>query len=353
MIKANAYGHGDGPVSKALRQVGAEYLGVGLIEEGIRLRLFGDQGALLLFGPFDREGAKAVLEYDLTPVVSQWSQLEALQEQAHLRNQKVVRIHLKFNTGMNRLGFDTCEAPKLRDWLNQNSGFVLDGVCTHLLRGDDAGRKGGESESQLEQFAKLLVAFKGMNFHVHVLNSSGLATLWKRFSEGQALGNGGVWPLGARPGLAVYGIAPSSDEEISLKLEPALSLKSHLVTLHHLQKGSRLSYNATWRASHESLIGVVPIGYADGYSRTLSNRAHLLCRGHRVPVVGTICMDYLMIDLTAMGLEEKPLEIGEEVVLIGSQNDQFIRAEEIANLMGTIPYEVLTGLSERVPRIYL
>lgn len=242
MVKANAYGHGDVEVSRTLRGAGAEHLGVGLIEEGMGLRLAGDTGSILLFGIFEERSADAVLEFELTSVLSAWHQIEALEAAAKRRGLTTpAKVHLKFNTGMNRLGFSVSEAAKLRARLEGTRALRLEGLCTHLLRGDDAGIPGGESESQLALFAEAVSRFDGMSLQIHALNSSGTANLWKRALEKSRLGTGGRWPLGARPGLATYGIQPTNDSRIELELAPVLELKSRLVTTHQLEVGDRKS----------------------------------------------------------------------------------------------------------------
>jgi alanine racemase len=356
MVKANAYGHGDVECARALRAAGARHLGVGLIEEGISLRLSGDPGSLLFFGIFAEESADSILEFELTPVISAWHQLESLKKSADRRQSGQVKIHLKFNTGMNRLGFGVSEAANLRSWLDRNPDFKLDGLCTHLLRGSDAGAPGGESESQLSSFAEALAHFHGLDVQVHALNSSATLNLWKRVLEKKNLSSGAFWPMGARPGIGIYGVDPGQDEDVELKLEPVMRFKSRLNMLHRLSAGERLSYNATWRAERPSLIGVVPAGYADGVMRGLSNKASVLCRGMRAPIAGTVCMDYFMVDLTdveARTTSGGGIQIGEEVVLFGEQGGAEVTAQELADLAGTIPYEILTRISERVTRVYL
>lgn len=353
MIKASAYGHGDIEVAKVLREAGAPYVGVALIEEAIGIRQSGDKKSLLTFGLFDERGAEAIFEYQLTPAISDWYQLEALDKISERHGFSGTAVHIKFNTGMNRLGFRPDEAPRLREWLDTHPRFQLEGVCTHLLRGDDAGVPGGETESQLESFSKALLSFQGLKFYAHALNSSGTASLWNRHKKKAELGRGGMWPLGIRPGISLYGVQPSTDEGVPLPVEPALSLKSQLVMVNRLAPGERVSYNATWRAARSSLVGVIPIGYADGYFRLFSNKASVLCRGIRVPVRGTVCMDYIMVDLTEVEACSGPIAPGEEVVLLGSQGRETILASELASLIGTIPYEVLTSISERVPRVYV
>jgi alanine racemase len=352
MVKANAYGHGDIEVARALRAAGARHLGVGLIEEGMHLRLSGDHGGLLLFGIFDESSADAVLEFLLTPVISEWHELETLESACARRDVKQCKIHFKFNTGMNRLGFDVDQAPKLREWLDTHPRFTLEGICTHLLRGEDAGAFGGESESQMKAFAQARTSFADLDVHFHALNSSGLANLFGRARSAKTLSEGAVWPMGTRPGLAIYGVQPSNEEGVQLSIKPALSFKSRIVMLHRLQKGERVSYNAKWRAERESLVGVVPVGYADGYFRALSNKGVVLCKGRRVAVIGTICMDYFMIDATDLQEPGNEVQYGDEVVLIGEQGGAVISADEIAALAGTIPYEIFTNISERVPRVF-
>ncbi|MES2856515.1 MAG: alanine racemase [Bdellovibrionota bacterium] len=346
MVKADAYGHGASHVAKALRSQGAKHLGVALVEEGEQLRRAGDQESILVFGPVDSEGAESAVRERLTIVVSEWDHLEAL-DQARLKlGEAKVGVHVEFNTGMNRLGFDVSEAQKVRAYFQNSRGFRLEGLCTHLLRGDDAGAESGESKLQLAAFEVALGSFKDMpNVFKHALNSSAAINVHARKSNSS---------LGLRPGIGLYGYGGKNDEGFDLNLKPALSLKTHIASLHKVGPDSRVSYGPSWKAKRDSLIGVVPFGYADGYKRSLSNKAQILCHGQRAPVAGTVCMDYFMIDLTdvkpAAGQE---IEIGNEVVLIGEQGNESITAFDLADWAGTISYEILTGISARVPRIYL
>jgi alanine racemase len=360
MVKANAYGHGDIEVARVLRTAGAAQLGVGLIEEGMGLRLSGDSGSILLFGLYEERSADAVLEFDLTPVLSDWSEIESLESAAIKRGKTLIPVHVKFNSGMNRLGFDPPEARKLTQHFRGKTPLVLKGICTHLLRGEDAGTPEGESDSQLEIFMKVAGELRGDNGEIalHALNSSGLANLSKRVIDHKKISAGITWPLGARPGLGTYGVQPSNDEGADLPVQPVLSLKSRLTMLHRLKTGERVSYGATWRAPKDSLIGVVPAGYADGVFRSLTNRGQVLVRGEFAPMVGTVCMDYFMVDLTAIDAQLRrqnaaEIAVNDEVVLIGTQGARTIAASDIATIVGTIPYEILTRISERVPRIYL
>lgn len=349
MIKANAYGHGDKAVAASLRAEGVRHLGVVMIEEGENLRSGGDRGDVLIFNTFsDRDSAEALLRAKLTPVAADWKQLEVLKET--LRAGERTKIHIDFNTGMNRLGFEVSEASRIRSWLEQNPVFELEGVCSHLVRGEDAGSGGDRSSEQLHQFNQALVAFQGLKFHPHLLNSAGSAAFHARKVKS-------ALPLGMRPGIALYGEQPSETHELALNLRPVLKWKTKLVSLHNLEVGETVSYNATWRAERQSLIGVLPVGYGDGYRRGLSNQGTVLVRGHAVPVAGIVCMDYFMIDLTDVRTRGVDFVPGEDVVLIGEQNGPDakgrITATDLARRLGTISYEILTGISSRVPRVYL
>jgi alanine racemase len=218
------------------------------------------------------------------------------------------------------------------------------------LRGDDAGVAQGDSESQFVQFAKAMSAFRGLKVHAHALNSGGTVGAWKRALTQQGLGKEEVGPLGARPGISIYGVQAAADPALAIDLKPVMSLKSRIVLTKKVAKGDVVSYGATWRADRPSLIGVIPFGYADGWARALSNKGSVLCRGQRVPIAGIVCMDYFMVDLTDI---KEPVQNGEEVVLIGEQKGQRILAEDVAQMTGTIAYEVLTRVSDRVPRRFV
>jgi alanine racemase len=351
MVKADAYGHGDGEVANTLRLAGATHLGVATIEEGAALRAVGDQLAILVFGVFyEIQSARALLEGSLTPVLSSWAQVAALEsalaERAELDYS--LRIHLKFNTGMNRLGFAVNEAPRLRAWLASHPRFRLEGVCTHLLCGEDADDSSGETARQFAEFATALEAFRGLRFHVHALNSAALGA-FKHFESARRLYDPTTFgPLGARPGIAIYGAQGSERALLKLPLRPALQLKSRVEVVNHLRSGECVSYGAQWRTQRESWVGVVPIGYADGYLRALSNCGAVLCRGFRVPVIGMVCMDYIMIDMTDIVMPGEQVLHGDEVILIGKQ----LSVDELAARAGTISYELLTRLGSRVPKRY-
>lgn len=354
MVKADAYGHGDIQVSRVLRSEGAQHLGVVAIEEGTRLRRSGDKGSILVFDSYHVPDAiEALIQENLTPVVCDWTQLQLVDECAERLGRNEVAIHIEFDTGMGRLGFTVNEAVKIREWLNNHRRIKLNGIATHFLRGDDLGIPGGDSERQMELFARALSAFQGLKVEVHTLSSSSIIAGRRRSLENFGLKVSDFGPPGMRPGISIYGGEPSSNPELKIGLKPILRWASRLARVHKIEKGGSISYNGTWRASRESWIGVVPVGYADGFRRAFSNVGFVLCRGHRTPVVGNVCMDYFMTDLTDVVRETGSLEAGEEVVILGEQGGQEVTANEAASWIHTISYEILTGIGTRVPRVYV
>ncbi len=351
MVKANAYGHGDIHVAKYLETLGIKHLGVCLIEEGLLLRNFGVKAEILVFRGFDREGAEKILQYNMTPVVSSWEHLDHLEAVAT----SPVGIHLKFDTGMNRLGFRLEEGQKLFDRLWQNPKIRLKALVTHLYCGEDAVESNGTSARQLRDLDKVSQLFKPFNVFCHALNSAGILSLLKMRQEGKDLKD---HPLvlqnwGLRPGLLMYGYNPL-DEQDHQTLKPVMTFKSQVGSYRKIKAGETVSYGARWTAKRDSTIAVVPVGYADGYHRILSSQSYMLFAGQRVPQVGSICMDYLMLDVTDV-VKEQDLKLfkEQEVILFGySASGAFLSPEELAQQAKTITWEMLTSVGERVPRRY-
>jgi alanine racemase len=367
MVKANAYGHGDVTVARALEMMGVRALGVCLIEEGLLLRQFGVKAQILVFRGFDLEGARQILAHELTPVVSHWSHLEFLDQVS----EGPCVIHLKFDTGMNRLGFDLSEAEKVFEFLRSRKKFQVEGVLTHLFQGEDGLDPEGHSSDQLRRLSPLQEIFKTYQPQFHALNSAGfIAQGISRRRSLKQLGtevesdpwNRKAWiekPWGVRPGLMIYGYSPLVDiksEDQLFDLKPVMTLKSVVSVFRSVSQGQGVSYNHSWKAKRDSQIAIVPMGYADGFHRILSNNFQVLFRGRRVPIVGNICMDFLMLDVTDVlsGLA-KPAALvdNSEVVFFGlDSGGQFLSAMELAQAAGTITWEVLTSVGERVPRVY-
>jgi alanine racemase len=366
MIKANAYGHGDAELAKFLQHEGVSHLGVGQIEEAERIRSRGVTSPILSFAHFDAAGAEATLALDLTPVMTDLGQVEIFLEALKARAARNFElrphpVHIKFDTGMNRMGLAASEVPQLVDLWKKNQGALrLTGVLTHLLRGEDANLFEGDSYQQLKKLASVVDNLRSYRveikdgswnqFEVHALNSAALlqmenlsGALNQNFSELQ---------LGARPGLAIYGYSPIHDTK--LKLRPVMSIRSNLVSVRKVAAGQTVSYSGVWRASRDSWIGVVPLGYADGYSRLLTGKAQVLVGGSRVSVIGHICMDYFMIDLTEL-IKSRGLDSVKSLLVTLLGYDEFgncMSAHEIAEKSGLITWEVLTSVAERIPRVY-
>lgn len=328
MVKANAYGHGDVEVARSLADAGIERFGVVMVEEGLRLREAGIETEVLVFTRLNEAAARALLDAELTPVLSSWEDLKLL---ASLAIDGPIRLHIKIDTGMRRMGFDLEDVPELRTYLAGEKRLQCVGLCTHLSHGSDAAQPEGVTEQQIEKFETAYRALGNERLARHVLNSDALIA---RADAGMDSSS-----LGARPGLAIYGLCGG--------LSPAMSLVSQLDLVRRVSSGDSVSYGGRWTASKDSWIGIVPVGYGDGYWRSFSNRSQMLFRERRVPVVGSVCMDYSLLDLTDACADGVP-KAGEEIVVFGEK----LTVRELTELAGTIPYELVTGLSNRVPRVY-
>ncbi len=337
MVKANAYGHGDVKVSQFLETLGVKHLGVCLIEEGLLLRQLGVKADVLVFRGFDSKGAVKMFENQLTPVVSTWEQLDIL-----ISLKQPTKIHLKFDTGMNRLGFEVAEVADVRARFKEQSHLQLEGVLTHLYQSEDGLDPNGETVEQIGRFLNVWEVFKDYSEFFHVLNSGGIVC---KMSGAQGVLAQQNW--GLRPGLLIYGYNPVSESKLDFK--PVMTLQSRTNLIRDIKTGEGVSYGHTWKASRDSQVAVVPIGYADGWHRILSNRAEVLWNGQRAPIVGSICMDYLMVDVTGLSHEKE-----NEVIFVGrsEKTGEALPATEAAEKAQTIPWEILTSVGERVPRLY-
>lgn len=334
VIKANAYGHGDVEVAKKLEGCGISWLAVALVEEGIRLRRNGVQSPILVLGGALGNDYDALIEHQLTPTIFS---LEHLQELHLAAGDQEKAFHLKIDTGMARLGLRDYELPEFLEALGQYSNLHLEGVLTHLANADHRDHE--RNQVQLEAFRSALGTIEEAGLSPrwrHVTNSAGTLTLPQ--PEGNLV----------RVGLALYGLDPVSPRT-DTPLIPAMSWQTSVIHIKTIQPGERVSYGGQWTAPAQSRIATLPVGYADGYPRSLANRAEVLLRGQRAPIVGNICMDLCMVDIT--GIQDA--ELGDEVILLGAQGDDTISAYELARWADTIPYEITTGISYRVPRCYL
>lgn len=330
MIKADGYGHGDVIIGRELERVGVSGVGVISIEEAIHLRQSQLKLPILVFDAFDSQFAREVIEYNLTPVVSTYAQIEALKPFV----QKPLKIHLKFNTGMNRLGFSPNEAEELFDKLGKE--FEVQGICTHFINGEDADLKDGFSAQQLHSFAKAEAVFKKVNPIVHYLNSAAMLVTQKQ-------------NIGCRPGISIYGISPLSKPR-QHDLKPVMSIHSRIELIQKVKRGEVVSYGPHWKAKRDSIVGVIPIGYADGYFRGLTNKGEMIYKGKKVSVCGVVCMDYCMVDLTDVN---EALRVGDPITVVGEEQGVAITMCDLAEKLNTIPYEILTRIGKRLTRTAL
>jgi alanine racemase len=339
VVKANAYGHGAVECARALAVTGADWFGVALVEEGVELRQAGITQPVFCLGGFWRTQGQLILEHDLTPALFRMDLAEELNERAKAAG-RVINFHLKVDTGMGRLGVPLGELPGFARGLQAFNHIKLDGVMTHFADADS--EESDYTERQIRLFDESVLALRELGFQpnwFHLANSAGL------HAYPHAHGNL------ARAGAAMYGLTRDvlSPRQEALPLKAVMSLKSRIVLLKTVPAGTSLGYGSTFTTERESIIATLPIGYADGYPRALSNIGRIIVRGQFASVVGRVSMDLTIIDVT----DVPEVQLGDEAVLMGEQGDLKISAEDLAEQIDTISYEVVTGFSARVPRIHL
>lgn len=337
VVKADGYGHGAVPSARAALEGGVSALAVALVEEGIQLRQAGIVAPILVMGAYVPGTARAYAEHRLEATVSDVEQARSLAADAAAGGLPPVKVHLKVDTGMGRLGVLPAEAVDLAEEVKARGGMEIHGIYSHLATGDE--EDGEYARRQIEQFESVLEKLKERGIHPpvrHVLNTGGLLQ----------------HPSGstnfARVGLALYGLYPSRHLRDRLPLRPALAWRSRVATVKRVPAGTPVSYGRTYVTSAPSNLATIPVGYADGFSRRLSGRVSVLIRGRRFPVVGRICMDQSIVHVG-----DTPIEPGEEVTLLGGQGEEEITADEWAAYLQTINYEVVCALSPRVPRVFI
>jgi alanine racemase len=339
-VKADAYGHGLVPVAKVLAEVGVDWLGVAIVEEGLQLREAGVDLPILVLGGVGDGAEEVALGAQITPVLYRERSADRLAALAR-DSGKTVDVHIKVDTGMNRLGVPLRDLSAFLDHVERLSGLRIDGVMTHLAEAETGAD--GMTSDQLERFGEAVSMIRGRGHSprwVHAANSAALLT-----------GQGGGPELGAslvRPGIMLYGATPTEGLAVDWGFAPVLTFETAVSFLKEVPVGSTLSYGATWRADRPSRIATLPVGYGDGYSRSLGNRADVLIRGQRAPLVGRVCMDLCLVDVTDIA----DVCEGDPVVLLGRQGECLITASELALHQGTISYEVLCSIAPRVPRVY-
>jgi alanine racemase len=334
-IKANGYGHGLVRCSQALEEAGVDYLGVACIEEAVELRRAQVSVPILVFGGLLRDQLHLYLEWGVDVTASSVSKLQQIEETAAACGRRA-RVHLKIDTGLERIGTHYYSSQPLFDAALSAKNCDVVGVYSHLANVDLNDLT--LTKLQLERLLTALKYYEDRSpapFLRHIAASGGVLAMKEAHLDM------------VRPGLITYGVYPAKGFEEILKLQPVLSLKSQVVYFKVVKKGAGVSYGHTWYAPEDTRVVTIPIGYGDGYTRQLSNKAQVLIRGHRYPVVGVVCMDQLMVNIG-----QGEAYNADEVVLIGEQGNERISVEELAELMSTTPHEVLVLLNQRVPRVY-
>lgn len=343
MLKADAYGQGAVPVAKALYEEGVKQIGVINADEAWSIRESLPEIDLLIFSPLlNSEDLKWIAQENLALVCSDWRDLKTLSQ-----SKTKLRVHLKFDTGFSRLGFPPISAQKIKNFLKDFPHIQLEGLASQLLSGEELSDKNTPTHKQLKAFLELKKNFP--NLKTHLLNSSGLINQYV---------NQLSYSLGSRPGIALYGIKKkvlfenetARNRWKNLNFIPSSRLKSQIIGLRTLSKGDSVSYGSHWKAKEETQIATISIGYADGFSRSLSSSLNssraVLFRGQKRAVVGAVGMDFFMI---ALKKEDREAQLGEEVILFGHPD---LTIEEQAQAISTIPYELLVSLGPRVEKVY-
>lgn len=337
VVKANAYGHGAVPVARAALEAGAEMLAVHRLVEGVELRQAGIDAPVLLLGYTPPDGAETAVQYRLTPSLMTFEFAQAFSDRAQAVGLRLP-VHLKLDTGMSRYGVLPDEALPLMQRLVMLPGLKLEGLFTHFATADWSDTT--YVLQQLERFnqARQAAAEVGIEIEIaHVANSAGTMQLPQAHLDA------------VRIGIAMYGMDPSDQWPPVFEIRPALTLKSIVARVRTLPAGEGISYGRTYITEQDMQAALVPVGYGDGYHRILSNRSQVLIHGVRCPLRGRVCMDQFVVDASSV----PGVQLEDEVVLVGRQGDEQIRAEEAASWAGTINYEVTTSLLPRVKRVYL
>ena len=335
VVKADAYGHGAIPISLRLEKLGAEYLGVAISEEGVELRKGGVKAPILVLGGIFGGEVDQIFRFRLTPVIFRKDCLKILSREAEKRGRKV-KVHLKVDTGMGRVGVPLGLWPDFLREVRRFPQIETEGILSHFSMTDE---EKGFTQNQWRAFQRAVAIAQELGVSSRYLHMASSATLTA--FPGYAAGL-------VRPGIMLYGSYPSPTFRSLILLKPVMTLKTRIHFLKSVPSGARISYGGTFTTKRESRIATLPIGYADGYNRHLSNHGEVLIHGKRAPVVGRVCMDFIMVDVTDI----PRASVGDEVILIGQQGGEQITPEEIAEKINSISYEVLCSIGKRVPRIY-
>jgi alanine racemase len=336
ILKANAYGHGLVRVAKHMQQIGVPYLGVAYLEEGILLREAGVHLPILVLGGILGSQTPLFLQHELSLTASSTEKLEQIEAAAEAAGVRA-RVHLKIDTGMERIGVHYYSADSLLVASLKCKHILIEGIFSHFANADAADLS--HARLQLERFEEVLSFYEKRSLPTplrHMANSGAILQLPES------------WLDLVRPGILLFGVYPSQAAQKTVEVSPALTWKSHVVYFKVVKPGHPVSYGSLWQSDHNTRVVTIPVGYGDGYFRAMTGKAEVLLHDRRYPVVGAICMDQFMVNI-----EDASAYNGDEVLLIGRSNGEQITVEDLAEWAGTIPYEILTNINTRVPRVYL
>jgi alanine racemase len=336
IVKANAYGHGLVAVARHLVALGATSLGVGFLEEAVALRDAGVAIPILVMGGILGDQIPLFLRHGLTLTASSIDKLRQIDEAAREMG-TMARVHLKIDTGMERIGVHYYSAVGLLERASECRHAIVEGIYSHFANADTADL--GSARLQLARFLDVLAWYDKVGVAPptrHIANSGAILQLPESHLDL------------VRPGILLYGVYPSAEVRRTIAVRPAMSWKSRVVYFKVVTPGHPVSYGSTWETNHPVRVVTVPVGYGDGYFRALSNVARVIIRGKTYPVVGRVCMDQIMVNI-----EWDTAYNGDPVLLLGADGEEAITCEQLADWAGTIPYEILTNINTRVPRVYV
>jgi alanine racemase len=336
VVKADGYGHGALQVAHIAIENGASYLGVALVEEGIELRQQGIQEPILIFGGNNEGQLKNFFDYNLEITLYQEDTANKLAEIAH-ELQKPIETHIKIDTGMGRVGIPYKKALSFIEFVNNLKGVSIKGLYTHFATSDEEDKQ--YANLQFDRFKKIISQVEKKSINVplkHAANSGAILDMPETYLDM------------VRPGVMMYGHYPSDETTESVVIKPAMTFKSTVNYIKNVPENSSVSYGRKYVTSQPTRLATLPVGYADGYNRLLTNLGIVTIRGKKFPVVGRVCMDLIVIDLGG----DQTIQEGDEVFLFGSVEDNAFTVKEICNILNTIPYEVTCWISKRVPRKY-
>jgi len=336
IVKADAYGHGDYEISRVLLNNGVEMLGIAILEEGIQLRDKGIKAPLLLLGGIFEDQIDTVIQYGLTPTIYDLKLAEVLSKRAYYFN-TIMKVHVYVDTGMGSIGVKHDKAVEFVKFAKNLKNLLIEGIYTHCSSSDE--KDSAFTNLQIKRFRDVLDALDA---------SKACIPLRHMANSGAILGYPEAYFTMVRPGLSLYGLYPSADVSRDIGIRPVMSFKTRIIHIKDMESGDVVGYDRAYRITKPTRVATLPMGYADGYNRLLSNQGEVIIRSKKASIIGRVCMDQCFVDVTNI----KDVSVGDEVVLYGRQAQESIPIESIAKQLNTIPYEVTCSISKRVPRIY-